>query len=716
MLLVADLIEYAEPVARTIRLLWLGPVGQAYTIDVHDAVAIPQLTTLAALLSDIANGHARLKREDALPNLLVDTVISDASRASRDRAWDAIEPLLSQLPDLFDRRRRAKLINEREAAGFQTRVSLYGHLRRYWQRGMTKNALLGDYPKCGGKGKVRKSNPDKKRGRPRKFGDLRGVNITEETRRIFQIGVDRYCAGPKRFTKKDAYDDLTREFFSTKEIDPETGTVTHTADAISAELGFPSYDQFLYWVGHDNLAPVLRRRKLGTKIYDKDHRGLIGTSTAETWGPGARFQIDATIADVYLVSRLNRKRIIGRPVLYVVIDVFSRMIVGIYVGLEGPSWMGAMMALANTAEDKVAFCRRYGRVIEPDLWPCHHLPAAIMGDGGEIAGTKIETLARNFNIRVETAASYRADWKGVVERRFGLLQATFGPYVPGYIDVDYRERGGTDYRCDAVLDIDEFTRIIIECVLYYNNQHELKTYDADRGVVADQVPPIPVELWDWGIEHKSGSLRHFPYRQVQFLLMPTGIGSVTEHGILFQGRHYTSQKAMEERWFDRARQDGRWPTELSFDSRLMDQIYLHDPTAKMGFESATLTERDRAYVGLTLSEIGQHSLCDKHASANRRQDQQLAKADLTGNIETVVNAAREKLAASSDSSGPDVHDIRHNREDEKIQNRGTEVFRPGVDPDAVARSADVLPFPRETTHTQENYCAPGIAELIGDEE
>lgn len=41
-------------------------------------------------------------------------------------------------------------------------------------------------------------------------------------------------------------------------------------------------------------------------------RGILGTSTAEVIGPGSRWQIDATIADVYLVSRTDRRRIVGR--------------------------------------------------------------------------------------------------------------------------------------------------------------------------------------------------------------------------------------------------------------------------------------------------------------------------------------------------------------------------------------------------------------------
>ena len=74
-------------------------------------------------------------------------------------------------------------------------------------------------------------------------------------------------------------------------------------------------------------------------------------------GPGSLYQIDATKDDIYLVSRTDRNRIIGRPVVYLVQDVFSRLIAGIAVTLEGPSWLGAMLALENTASDKTPFAK-----------------------------------------------------------------------------------------------------------------------------------------------------------------------------------------------------------------------------------------------------------------------------------------------------------------------------------------------------------------------
>jgi hypothetical protein len=715
MFLLADLLQYQGEANRTVRILWLGPAGHAFTIDVNQPKALPKLAELSSLADDVKNERARLLKDDPFLVIAADSDLSEARIERRERAWKAIEPLLSHQPDIFWPKHRARLVSEREAAGFGTRVVIYDYLRLYWQRGMTKNALLADFPNCGGPGKTRNSSEGEKRGRPKVHGDQPGVNITPDLRRTFQISVDRFYASSEKFSKKGAYDQMVKEFFCDKRLDTETGLVIHTPFEGYAATGLPTYDQFLYWVDKDNCAPVLRRKRMGAARYDKDLRGLTGTATAETWGPGSRFQIDATIADVFLVSRLDRRRIIGRPVLYVVIDVFSRMIVGIYVGLEGPSWIGAMMALANTAEDKVKFCKRFGRVITHDEWPCDQLPATLLGDGGEIASELISVLLTNFNIVVETAASYRADWKGIIERRFRLLPAVYKPFVPGYIDVDYRARGGTDYRYDAALDIDDFTGIIIESALYFNNEYELSKYDKDRSVAADRVPPIPTDLWDWGKTHRSGALRSFPHDLVKFFLMPVANASVTELGLKFKGNYYTTAKAVEDRWFDRARQQGRWQVPVSYDTRDIDRICVHDPKSASRYSIATLTDRSRANKHLTLFEAEQQDYLAKHDSANRRLDQQMAKADFIGNVEGIVAKAKAKTASAADGNTPDVKNIRTNRAAEKTSNRDSEAFRPG---ETATRkfSAEIVQFPTKTPVIAEDYSEPGIAELLGEEE
>lgn len=717
MLLQNDLLEYREPPGRTIRLLWTHPTQQVgFVIDVKSHDASPELVQLQALQDDLESGRARLLATDPYLTIVVEASLTEQRKKRRDDAWEIVADLIAAEPQIYYASHRAEKIKECVAAGLATRPTIYLYLRRYWQRGQVPNALLPDYDNSGGKGKARTATTVK-RGRPRKLDDMAGINIDEDTRQVFRVAVARYFTTQIKFTLRGAYDQMIKDFFCTRTIDPDTGRVTHAPNTAMAASGFPSFGQFSYWLEKDHDRLEIKRKRLRARVYDKDLRGLLGTSTAEVWGPGARYQIDATIADVYLVSRTDRSKIIGRPVLYVVIDVFSRMIVGIYVGLEGPSWVGAMMALANTASDKQAFCRQNGREIDSATWPCHHLPAVLLGDRGEIEGRMIETLINNFNVTVENAAAYRADWKGIVEQRFRLIPAKFKPYVPGYIDTDFRARGGKDYRLDAVLDLDQFTRIVIECVLYYNNCHELKRYDKDRDLVADSIPTVPIDLWNWGIANRSGSLRQYPEELVRFSLLPVEEATVTLNGIRLRGLYYTCQTALEERWFDKARQKGNWKVKVSFDPRDLDEIYLHDPNGPMQFQVCQLTERSRAHRRISVWELAQLQETEKKISVARKPNQQLAAADLSASIEGIVaEAIKKKGQPATESAAKRTANIRINRANEKQANRNTETFRFAEDrtPNpAVGRTAAILPFPGASS---DDYSEPDITEILGNPE
>ncbi|GHV40576.1 hypothetical protein FACS189490_05970 [Clostridia bacterium] len=215
------------------------------------------------------------------------------------------------------------------------------------------------------------------------------------------------------------------------------------------------------------------------------------------------------------MSRFNRADIIGRPVIYFIIDVFSRMVTGMYVGLEGPSWAGAMMALANAMNDKVKYCAEYGIAITPEEWPCYGVPGAILGDRGEMESKSAETMINTLNVRVENAPPYRGDMKGIIEQYFNTTNEIALTRLPGHVKPDARERGGKDYRLDAKLDIQQLTKILIQCVLHHNNHHLLETYERTTDMITDGVVPIPLEIWGWGIAHLSGALRSFPEDKIK---------------------------------------------------------------------------------------------------------------------------------------------------------------------------------------------------------
>ncbi|WP_448208590.1 Mu transposase C-terminal domain-containing protein [Azospirillum sp. sgz302134] len=676
--------------ARTERVLWLDPLGRGcFMIDIDDGAAMPvfrrseEIDRLRsdALLADVAN--------DPWLAPLNEAAIPENHRAHRDAAWKLVRLLVIEAPAIFHPNQRAKLVQRIVVETGGNRFTLYRQLRRYWQRGMSPNALLPDYDRCGGRGKA-KAVSEKKRGRVSTTGII-GVNVDAGMRGLFRDTVTRYFAVNRRLDMAGCYEELINDHFTDLRLDEETG---RQRAIVRAE--HPTLRQFRYWFDKDNDVFRIERQRRTPRVYDKDLRALLNTSTAEVFGPGSRYQIDATIADIYLVSRMNRNKLVGRPVLYVVIDVFTRMIVGLYIGFEGPSWVGAMMAIANAATDKVAYCRQFGIEIEEADWPCHHMPDRLLGDRGEMISPSVETLIQNFHVEVENTAPYRADWKGVVEQRFRLLPAKFRAYTPGYIDVDFQERGARDYRLDAKLDIDEFTAIIIHCVRYYNTQHLIRDYPRDRQMIAEEVKAIPIELWEWGIARRSGQLRSYPADLVKLSVLPSKEATVTMHGIRFYGCYYTCAKAVAEHWFERARQRGAWTVQVSYDPRCMNEVYLHDgDRGRIQFIPCAMTDRSAAYRDRTLWEIDQMRQ-DERRLQNAHQPRALqGRIDLLQAAKDIISAAEAKHAAAPAEPGSDrqkLKGIQENRRHERRENQDREAFRIGEVPAASPSGGNVVPL------------------------
>ena len=64
-----------------------------------------------------------------------------------------------------------------------------------------------------------------------------------------------------------------------------------------------------------------------------------------------------------------------------------------------------------------------------------------------------------------------SDQKGCVEKSIDLLQKRYKPLLrgKGVIEDDAQERWATDYRTQAILDLDDFARVVIHSVLYLNS-------------------------------------------------------------------------------------------------------------------------------------------------------------------------------------------------------------------------------------------------------
>ncbi|NDV22253.1 hypothetical protein [Desulfovibrio sp. JC022] len=160
--------------------------------------------------------------------------------------------------------------------------------------------------------------------------------VDDQVERLFRIAIDKHLLKDKGISVPYAhrrFAELYNNYF------PEV-----------PESKIPTKWQMLHFYKREYSQVEKLIKRTNAIEYTKDVRPLKGTANSNVLGPGSRFEIDATIADIYLGSDSDRGNIVGRPVIYMVIDVFSRMVAGFYVGFESPSYAAAMQGLVSMSQ------------------------------------------------------------------------------------------------------------------------------------------------------------------------------------------------------------------------------------------------------------------------------------------------------------------------------------------------------------------------------
>lgn len=438
-------------------VLWVEEDGSSmWTIDEKDEKAWPVFRLRSDVEADIRAARARLvpsiRRYKAL--LLPGDKYTERHKERAQRNYLLIAPLVEAGgPSIFNRKERGRLVAELAKKTGCRKAQIYAVLRWFLQGGCTPNAVYPSYYKCGlvqeeahQAGEDEQKDSSKKRGRPSKTGRV-GRNITADDREKFKKGVTEFWLSGKARNLRDAWRLTKEKHFRIGSYETKEGV---EVPLLPPDEDLPSFHQFEYYYRkHRDIKKEIEGRE-GSKEYEKNVRPVTGDSTQMASGPGMVYQIDATVGDIYLVSYLDRTLLIGKPVIYIVIDVFSRLIVGFAVTLEGPSWEGAKQALECAFLNKVEFCKKYGIEITQDMWNVEGQCEALLGDNGEIAGYNPDSLVESLGIRVANTPTERPDLKGIVENRFLLVKETV-IWIPGAVRPRRRVRG-KDYRLEAVLE------------------------------------------------------------------------------------------------------------------------------------------------------------------------------------------------------------------------------------------------------------------------
>lgn len=651
------------------RIIWIDDIDNCITIDINCDKAMPEIRKLSELHTMLRDGSLELVHKDPYNIYFIDDELSEAEIETRDRRWSTIEDLISLEPEIYYRETIWKMIEK--YAGDYPKASVHRNLRLYWQRGNTKNSLVPDYRFSGGRG-VRKQLGNKKTGRPKKFNvENEGINVTEEVEYYFKKGIKRFKESD-RVNVKDIYLMILNEYFV------EGSYYESEEEKVRLKQNIPSLRQFRYWYNRNsNLSSEVKSiNRKGRRKHNLTDRPVLGSSDLYISAPGLKYQIDSTIGNFYLVSEKNPDVIIGRPTIYFVRDVFSRMITGIYVGFQNASWIAACMAVLNTVTNKVDYCKRYGIEINESDWPVYQLPEALFADRAEFKGYKAEQLTDAFGIRIENAPSYRADYKGIVEQAFNMTDNKLKRYLPGSVPKEGLVRGERDYRLDARLTLHSFTQALIKTVLFFNNSKWLKDYNRDEGMIYDNVPLIPLEMWNWGIKNRAGRLKVYPEAFVKLNLLPRYNGSITKNGIRFKKRvYYSCLKAENEGWFQDAALNGRWKVNLAYDPRDTTEVYLMNEDGT--YEVCYLLKEYSPYSGMQIDEFSAIRDRQEEDYKTYKHKEYEKEIDLSNSHREISKESqkRHKEGTNHPIKSQKLKNIRENRRKEQEDNNDNEVIK-----------------------------------------
>jgi len=374
--------------------------------------------------------------------------------------------------------------------------------------------------------------------------------------------------------------------------------------AIDLENGqYPNYQQVKRVLTEDIEEIYRVREKTSSGHFERALRGLSGYSWEGTEGPGLMYAIDSTIGDVYLRSSIDPNWIIGRPIVYVIVDVFSTAVVGFYVCLTGPSWDTAQVAIFNTVASSNLLSDLWGYDMQQSLFPAPTLPARLLCDRGEYLSKRAKATGMKLLTTFSYTAPFRPDLKGVVEVMHRIMKNVQYHFIPGAMDARRKEY---DLRrsnpAAATMSVRQYMQFLHECFYIYNLTAD-RSNRLDAHMIAQGVFPSPAGLWRWGHLMGIGFSRAQSQAELITQLLPTGDARVTRNGVVFRTNRYSAPIVEAEQWTTRARSvRGSWEIPAQYYPGSVSRIWTPYESGN-GLIDLTISDHSRAAPELTHDEM-----------------------------------------------------------------------------------------------------------------
>lgn len=535
------------------------------------------------------------------------------------------------------------LINQilQEEKGKLCKATLWSWIRKYLQSGLNYNSLVDirhhPFPK-------KKYEYTKKTGRPTKYGDKEGLPLTDEVLHHFADGLAELKSG-RYMTIEKAYNWMIRKYYSYKP-DPNDNYL----EWLSASER-PTQNQFYHYVK----THYSKKEKNITKYSEMEERNnnrlLFGSSRTDAYRPGKICECDALEADVDIIydDELGTAQCVGRPTVYMMIDVYTSMIVAISASYHVNSFIGLTNLFLNLGTDKVEFAKKYDIDIQPDMWRSCFIPDTIRCDrGSDFKSNYFGKVCDRIGIKRDLVTPGTGSYKGLIEESFASFQKSFRANLErkGLIT----KRHDSNHHKEAILTLDQFTQLLIHFVISHN-QKQLINYPMTADMLRTKgFKPIPAILWDYGCK-KYGSPKYINkanYDQFYYDLLVEKTASLTRSGVILSGLTYVNRE--DSHLLKRAYEagDNVHKIEVRCDPRSVAKVfYMHDNMVfsadlnlNIAGQSTYLTmswERYRLYNHKRMDTNNEGKKHNAHENYKRDQNYDFVIDNASSNKKTYTN-------------------------------------------------------------------------------
>lgn len=318
---------------------------------------------------------------------------------------------------------------------------------------------------------------------------------------------------------------------------------------------------------------VIKRRK-GYKEAQKQFDNFEGEFPEGNY-PLEFIQIDHTPLDIRVVDNIYRKPI-GRPYLTLAIDVYSRMIAGIYVSLQAPGYYNVSQCLYSVFTQKEQMLHKYN--IDGD-WNIFGVPRIIgVDNGADLVSSDMQRVCDEYGITLMKRPVARPQFGAHVERVLGTINQEVHN-LAGTTFSNITEKGTYKSDKEAMYTLDELKEWLLHYIvnIYHKKYHS-------------GIEMTPEQKYIQGLmgDDENAGIGFLPsvidnINEVKISLLPTEYRTVQKDGITLDGISYYSD--VLRHWIGKTNSEkSKIKHKIKRDPLNLQKIYFYDPELKEYFE------------------------------------------------------------------------------------------------------------------------------------